>query len=60
MFTINPQYITDSDGKKISAILHLKELANIRLYDESKRDTDPAVFKSRAMEMLEAERKKSI
>ena len=68
MLTINPQYITDSDGKKISAIVPIKEfrilmedleeLADIKLYDESKRDNEPAISNKKAMELLEAERKK--
>ncbi len=45
---INPQYITDQNGKKLSVIIsieefeylieHLEELEDIRLYDESKND----------------------
>lgn len=48
MLTIHPQYITDNTGKKISAVLPMKEfktlleeleeLEDIRLYDESKND----------------------
>ena len=69
MLTIHPHYITDNTGKKISAILPIKEfntimdeleeLEDIRLYDESKNDKEPAVSKSAAMQMIEAERKKS-
>lgn len=68
MLTINPQYITDKKGKKISAVLSMKEfniileeleeLEDIKLYDESKNDNEPAIAKSKAMEMIEAERKK--
>lgn len=68
MFTIHPQYITDNTGKKISAVLSMKEfntlleeleeLEDIRLYDESKNDKDPAIAKNKAMAMIEAERKK--
>lgn len=68
MLTIHPQYITDTTGKKISAILSMKEfktileeleeLEDIKLYDESKNDNEPAISKSKAMEMIEMERKK--
>lgn len=69
MLTINPQYITDCAGKKISAVLTMKEfktlleeleeLEDIRLYDESKNDNEPAIAKNKAMAIIEAERKKS-
>ncbi len=68
MLTVNPQYITDKKGKKISAVLSMKEfktiiegleeLEDIKLYDESKNDNEPAITKSKAMAMIEAERKK--
>jgi len=68
MLTIHPQYITDTTGKKISAILSMKEfktileeleeLEDIKLYDESKNDNEPAISQSKAMEMIEMERKK--
>lgn len=51
MITLNPHYITDSKGKKVSAILPMKEFKNIleeleelediKLYDESKNDNEP-------------------
>ena len=68
MLTVHPQYITDNTGKKISAVLPMKEfktlleeleeLEDIRLYDESKNDNEPAVAKNKAMAMIEAQRKK--
>jgi len=68
MLAIHPQYITDNTGKKISAVLpirefkslleELEELEDIRLYDESKNDNEPAVPKNEAMAMIDAERKK--
>ncbi len=68
MFTVHPQYITDNTGKKISVILPIKEfktlleeleeLEDIRLYDESKNDNEPAIAKNKAMAIIEAERKK--
>ena len=68
MLAIHPQYITDTTGKKISAILSMKEfktiledleeLEDIKLYDESKNDNEPTIAKNKAMEMIELERKK--
>lgn len=68
MIAIHPQYITDNTGKKISAILPMKEfktlieeleeLEDIRLYDESQNDKELAITKSKTMAMIEAERKK--
>jgi hypothetical protein len=50
MTTINPQYITDKKGKKISVILKMKEyqkimeeledLADLDLYEQGKKDDD--------------------
>ena len=68
MLTLHPQFITDSEGKKLSAILpinefstlieELEELEDIRLYDAGKNNKEPAIPKNKAMEMIEAERKK--
>ncbi len=68
MLAIHPQYITNPTGEKISAVLPIKEfkiileeledLEDIKLYDESKNDRSPAIAKSKAMAMIEAERKK--
>lgn len=48
MLTVNPQYITDNKGKKISVVLPIKdfkaimeeleELEDIKLYDEAKKE----------------------
>ena len=48
MLHINPQYITDNTGKKISVVLPMKdfnaimeeleELEDIKLYDEAKKE----------------------
>jgi hypothetical protein len=68
MTAIHPQFITDIKGKKVSAIIPIKEynqileeledLEDIILYDQSKNDNEPAIPKSKAMQMIEAERKK--
>ena len=67
MFTVHPQYITDSTGKKISVVLPVKEFKNImevledmddiRLYDEAKADNEPSLPIDEAFEMIEANRK---
>jgi PHD/YefM family antitoxin component YafN of YafNO toxin-antitoxin module len=48
MLTVNPQYITDNKGNKISVVLPIKdfkaimeeleELEDIKLYDEAKKE----------------------
>lgn len=53
MNAIHPQYVTDTDGKKVSVIIplaefeqimeELDELEDIRLYDEAKADKEPAM-----------------
>lgn len=68
MLTLHPQYITDTNGNKLSAILpinefsklieELEELEDIILYDAGKKDNEPAIPKNKAMAMIEAERKK--
>ena len=68
MIAIHPHFITDNAGKKISVVLpirefktlmdELEELEDIKLYDDSKNDKEPAIAKSKAMAMIEAERKR--
>jgi hypothetical protein len=65
MIAIHPHYITDNTGKKISAVLSMKdfkslldELEDIKLYNDSKNDKEPAISKNEAMAMIEAERRK--
>ena len=67
MLTINLQYITDKTGKKISAVLPMKEfktlleeleeLEDIRLYDEAKKSNEPSIPIDDAFKMIEAKRK---
>ena len=64
---VNPQYITDNTGRKISVILpirdfktimeELEELEDIRLYDDAKKSNEPSIPIDRAFEMIEAKRK---
>jgi hypothetical protein len=68
MISINPHFITDNHGKKISAILpinefemiieELEELEDIKLYDEGKEESEPSLSRDDAMALLEEERKK--
>ena len=51
MNTIHPQYITDKDGKKTAVVLPmdefeqlLEELEDIKLFDEAKKDQEPAML----------------
>jgi hypothetical protein len=67
MITVNPQYITDNKGKKISVILPIKdfkaiieeleELNDIRLYDEAKKSNEPSIPIDDAFKLIEAKRK---
>ncbi len=67
MLTINPQYITDNNGKKISVVLSLKEykaiieeleeLEDIRTYDETIKFKESSLPIDEAFEMIEQKRK---
>jgi PHD/YefM family antitoxin component YafN of YafNO toxin-antitoxin module len=67
MLTLNPQYITDNSGKKISVVLpleefktimeELEELEDIKLYDEAKADDKPSIPIDEAFKLIEAKRK---
>jgi hypothetical protein len=61
---VNPQYITDNIGRKISVVLPMKdfkvimeELEDIRLYDESKRSSGSSIPIDEAFKMIETKRK---
>lgn len=66
MITVHPQYITDTEGKKLSVILgiqefksimeELEELEDIRLYDEAKVGNEPSIPIDEAFKMIEAKR----
>ncbi len=67
MTTINPQYIIDKKGKRISVVIpvsefetilgELEELEDIRLYDEAKTVNEPSIPIDKAFEMIEVKRK---
>ncbi|MFZ1787883.1 MAG: hypothetical protein WAT92_06220 [Saprospiraceae bacterium] len=66
MLTLNPHYITDNTGKKISVVLPIKdfkaimeeleELEDIKLYDEAKKSDEASIPIEDAFKMIEAER----
>jgi len=67
MITMHPQFITDSNGNKISVILpvkefdallaELEEMEDVRLYDEAKASDEPSIPIDEAFKMIEEERK---
>ncbi|MBV6478257.1 MAG: hypothetical protein HGGPFJEG_01007 [Ignavibacteria bacterium] len=67
MTTINPQYIIDKKGNRVSVVIpvaefeiiveELEELEDIRLYDETKADNESSIPVDKAFEMIEAKRK---
>ena len=67
MTIINPQYIIDKKGNRISVVIpvtefetimeELEELEDIRLYDEAISDNDPSIPIDDAFKKIEAKRK---
>jgi len=67
MLTVNPQYITDDAGKKLSVMLsisefnslmeELDELEDIRLYDEAKKRNTTSIPIEEAFQMIEEQRR---
>ncbi|TVQ50680.1 MAG: hypothetical protein EA362_01815 [Saprospirales bacterium] len=67
MLPVNPQYITDHQGKKISVVLSIKdwealleeieEIKDVKLYDEAKKSNEPSIPIDDAFKMIEAKRK---
>lgn len=67
MFELNPRYVIDDTGKRISVILpieefqsileELEELEDTRLYDEAKADHEPSIPIDEAFRIIEARRK---
>ena len=67
MISIYPQFITDNKGKKLSAILSMKdfksiiedleELEDIKLYDKSKKSKSKSIPIDKAFEIIESKRK---
>ena len=69
MLTVNPHFITDKKGKKISVVLPIKdfnalmeeleELEDIRLYDESVNSEEEPIPIEEAFKIIEENRKSS-
>lgn len=67
MLTINPKYITDQAGNKISVVISMKEfeamiekieeLEDIKLYDLVKNSDEPSLPIDEAFELIETLRK---
>lgn len=67
MLTINPKYITDQKGKKLSVVLsieefesiveHLEESEDVRLYDQVKESNEPSIPIDEPFELIESLRK---
>jgi PHD/YefM family antitoxin component YafN of YafNO toxin-antitoxin module len=68
MLTLDPQYITDKSGKKVSVIIPVKEfktilegleeLEDIRRYDKVKKSKEPSIPAVKAFKMIESKRKR--
>lgn len=68
MLAVNPQYITDNNGRKISAVISMKEfktimeeleeLEDIKQYDKVKKLNEPSIAIDDAFKMIEAKRKR--
>lgn len=67
MLKVQPHYITDNAGKKISVILpvqdfnaimeELEELEDIKLYDDANTCNEPSIPIDEAFKIIEANRK---
>ncbi len=67
MITVNPQFITDNSGRKISVVLPMKDfkaimeeledLEDIKLYDEARKSRESSIPIDDAFKMIEAKRK---
>ena len=67
MLTINPKYITDEAGNKISVVISvsefesimekLEEIEDVQLYDKVKQSDEPSIPIDEALDRLESLRK---
>lgn len=67
MLTINPKYITDQKGKRISVVISVKEfealvekieeLEDVKLYDQVKNSEESSLPIDKAFELIETLRK---
>lgn len=68
MLAINPSFITNAKGKKISVVLPIKdykalmeeleELEDVRLYDKAKKVNESTLPVEKAFELIETKRRK--
>jgi len=68
MLTLNPKFVTDKTGNRISVILSIKEfktimeeledLEDVRMYDEAKTYDEPFFPIDEAFKIIESERSK--
>ncbi len=69
VLTLNPQFITDKKGKKLSVVFSIKEynklleemeeLEDVKLYDEAKSRKNEFVPIDEAFKQIKAKRKKN-
>ncbi len=69
MLTLNPQFITDKKGKKVSVIFSIKEynklleeiedIEDIKLYDEAKSRKNEFIPIDEAFKQIKAKRKRN-
>lgn len=67
MLIVQPQYITDKTGKKISVVLsmedfkaimeELEDLEDIKLYDDARKANEASIPVDEAFKQIEASRK---
>jgi hypothetical protein len=67
MLIVNPQYITDTFGKKVSVVLPIKDFKaimeelddyeDLKLYDEAKKSDEDSIPIDEAFKIIEANRK---
>lgn len=67
MLTINPKYVTDQAGNKISVIISVEEfeimmgsledMEDVRLYDQVKKSDEPSLPIDEAFDLIETLRK---
>ncbi len=68
MYNLNPKFVTDKNGKKISVILpieefeaimeELEELEDVKLYDEAKKNKTDFIGAAQAFKEIEEKRKR--
>jgi hypothetical protein len=67
MLNLNPKFITDKKGEKISVVLPIKdynllmeeleEIEDLKLYDNAKKSNEPSIPIDDAFKMIESKRK---